>query len=124
MPNPAAKEADKIVATDTHSVNGTPTKLPFSGGLDGNLSVNVLVENRWAAMVASSATNDPAHVAPPGKTFDTPPKNQGVVVGGSSNVLINWRAAARHGDPAETCNDPVDAAVGTIVATSTVIVGG
>lgn len=35
-----------------------------------------------------------------------------------------WRAAARNGDPAKTCNDPEDLRVGTVVATSTVLMGG
>jgi len=120
MPQPAAKEQDKIVATDTHIVRGTPTPTPFSGGLDGNLSPNVLVEHKWAAMVDSTATNTPAHAPVP----DKPPSNRGTVVHGSATVLINWRAAARNGDAAKTCNDPEDLPVGTVVAASTVIVGG
>ena len=120
MPEPAAKEQDKIVAIDTHIVQGTPTPLAFSGVLDGKLSSNVLVEHRWAAMVDSTATNAPIHSPPP----DKPPSNQGVVVNGSGTVLINHRAAARNGDAAMTCNDPADLPAGHVVATSTVIVGG
>ena len=120
MPHPAAKEQDKIVATDTHLVQGVPTPMPFSGLLDGNLSANVLVENKWAAMVDSTATNTPAHAPAP----DKPPSNRGTVVKGSSTVLINHRAAARDGDTAKTCNDPADLPVGVVVAASTVLVGG
>jgi uncharacterized Zn-binding protein involved in type VI secretion len=123
MPKPAAKEKDRIVATDTHLVNGTPTEVPFDGKLDGELSPNVLIEHELAAMVDSTATNDPAHVPPPGKTFDKPPTNRGVIVKGSGTVLINNRYAARHGDPAKTCNDPEDKQVGEVQAKSTVIVG-
>ena len=61
MPHPAAKQQDPIVATDVHIVQGTPTKMPFAGILDGNLSPDVLIEHRWAAMVESTATNTPAH---------------------------------------------------------------
>src|SRR6266540_1966467 len=43
---------------------------------------------------------------------------------GSPTVLINDRAAARDGDPAKTCNDPTDLPVGTVVASSSIIVGG
>jgi len=39
-------------------------------------------------------------------------------------VLINGKAAARAGDTAQTCNDPVPMPVGTVVATSTVLIGG
>jgi uncharacterized Zn-binding protein involved in type VI secretion len=124
MPKPAAKQSDPIVATDTHLLNGSPMPLPFNGVLDGSLSPNVLVEHRPAAMVDSTATNTPAHVAPPGKTFDRPPSNRGVVIQGSATVLINMRAAARDGDVASTCNDPADLPGGHVEATSTVLVGG
>jgi uncharacterized Zn-binding protein involved in type VI secretion len=120
MPEPAAKENDQIVATDTHLVQGVPTPMPFVGHLDGNLSPNVLVEKRWAAMVDSTATNTPPHAPPPDKA----PSNRGTVVRGSATVLINQRAAARNADTAKTCNDPVDLPIGVVVAASTVIVGG
>jgi uncharacterized Zn-binding protein involved in type VI secretion len=124
MPKPAAKEDDKILATDIHLVNGSPMPLPFAGTIDGNLSATVIVQHKPAAVVGSSATNSPAHVPPPGKTFDKPPTNRGVVVAGSGTVLINDRAAARDGDPAATCNDPTDLPTGIVVASSTVIIGG
>jgi uncharacterized Zn-binding protein involved in type VI secretion len=124
MAKPAAKADDKIVATDTHLLNGSPAPLPFQAIIDGNLSPNVLVEHKPAAMVDSTATNTPPHVPPPGKTFDSPPSNRGTVVAGSGTVLINHRAAARDGDTAKTCNDPVDQPVGKVVAASTVLVGG
>jgi uncharacterized Zn-binding protein involved in type VI secretion len=124
MPKPAAKANDTIDATDTHLLNGSPMPLPFHGVIDGDLSPNVLVEEKYAAMVGTTATNTPVHVAPPGKTFDKPPSNQGVIVGGSGTVLINDRQVARDGDRAKTCNDPDDLPVGLVVATSTVIIGG
>lgn len=124
MPKPAAKQDDTVAATDTHLVEGSPVPVPFSGVLDGNLSPNVLVEHKPAAMVDSTATNTPAHVPPPGKAFDVPPANRGVIVAGSGTVLINNRAAARDGDAASTCNDPTDLPVGTVVASGTVLVGG
>lgn len=124
MTRPAAKENDTIVGVDTHLVNGSPVPLPFSGVLDANLSSNVIIEHRPAAMVDSAATNTPPHVPPPGKSFDRPPGNRGVVVMGSGTVLINDRAAARDGDAATTCNDPVDVPVGAVSASGTVLVGG
>jgi uncharacterized Zn-binding protein involved in type VI secretion len=120
MPQPAAKEQDKIVATDTHVVQGTPMLMEFSGSLDGSLSPDVLIEHRWAAMIDSTATNTPAHAPVP----DHPPSNRGTIIQGSATVLINRRAAARDGDTANTCNDPADLPAGKVVATSTVIVGG
>jgi uncharacterized Zn-binding protein involved in type VI secretion len=120
MPEPAAKKDDKITATDTHVVQGVATTMPFSGTLDGNLSPDVLIEHKHAATEQSTATNTPSHAPAP----DKPPSNQGTIIQGSSTVLINWRGAARNGDPAKTCNDPVDLPVGTVVATSTILVGG
>jgi len=56
--------------------------------------------------------------------MNVPPTNQGEVISGSTTVLINGKAAARAGDTAQTCNDPVPMPVGTVVATSTVLIGG
>ncbi len=120
MPKPAAKESDNIVATDRHIVNGKPVLLPFCGVIDGNLSPDVIVEHKHAAMVDSTATNTPRHVPAP----DKPASNRGVIMEGSGTVLINRRPVARDGDKAKTCNDPEDRPVGTVVASSTVIVGG
>jgi uncharacterized Zn-binding protein involved in type VI secretion len=120
MGKPAAKEKDTITATDTHLVQGVPTPMAFSGILDGKLSENVLIENKWAAMVDSTATNTPAHEPP----LDKPPSNQATIISGSGTVYINDRKAARADDTANTCNDPKDLPVGSVVATSTVRVGG
>ena len=132
MGQPAAKQGDQIVATDTHIVlvpspsGSVPTPLPhpFSGILDGNLSSDVKIEGRPAATVDSTATNTPPHIpTPPGVSFANPPKNQGKIILGSTTVKINGKAAARAGDTAQTCNDPADMPVGTVVATSTVMIG-
>jgi uncharacterized Zn-binding protein involved in type VI secretion len=129
MGQPAAKQGDRITALDTHLVQppGTappvPTPLPFSGIIDGGLSANVTIEGRAAAVLGSTATNTPPHV-PPGGVFVKPPTNRGQIVTGSATVRINGKPAARAGDTALTCNDPVDLPVGTVVAVSTVTIGG
>ncbi|UCD88356.1 MAG: PAAR domain-containing protein [Desulfobacterales bacterium] len=82
-----------------------------------------LIQGRPAATVGSTATNTPAHV-PQGGTFVKPPRNQGRIVRGSATVFINRKPAARAGDKALTCNDPVDLPVGTVVARSKVLIGG
>ncbi|GAA4609839.1 putative Zn-binding protein involved in type VI secretion [Actinoplanes octamycinicus] len=129
---PAAKQGDRIVATDTHIVlvpsGGTlvpqPLPHPFSGVLTGGLSSDVTIEGRPAATVGSTAGNVPAHLpSPPGTGFATPPANRATVQAGSTTVTINGRAAARSGDPATTCNDPADLAVGRVVAGGTVTIG-
>ena len=128
MGQPAAAQGDRVVGTDTHLVVvGTappaPNPLPFAGVLDGNLSADVRVGGRAAAVAGSTATNTPPHV-PPGGTFVRPPTNRAVVQSGSTSVRINGKPAARAGDPALTCNDPDDLPVGSIVALSTVRIGG
>jgi len=78
-----------------------------------------------AATVGSVADNTPPHLpTPPGVSFQNPPKNKATIKLGSQTVLINGKGAARNGDTAETCNDPADAPIGTVVAQGTVMIGG
>lgn len=131
MGQPAAKQGDQVMATDTHiimiSTPGgpvpTPLPHPFSGMLDGSLSSDVNVEGKPAAVQGSTATNTPAHV-PQGGPFQKPPSNRATVQLGSGTVFINGKPAARNGDKAMTCNDPADLPAGTIVAAGTVFIGG
>lgn len=132
MGQPAAKQGDQVVATDTHIVmvpapsGSVPTPLPhpFTGILDGNLSSDVKIENLPAATVDSTATNTPPHIpTPPGVSFASPPQNKGTIILGSTTVFFNGKAAARSGDTARTCNDPADMPVGTVIAVSTVLIG-
>jgi uncharacterized Zn-binding protein involved in type VI secretion len=129
MPQPAAKQGDRVVAVDIHLIQPTapvsplPIPHPFSGVLDGDLSGDVTINGGAAATLGSTATNTPAHV-PLGGKFVVEPRNRAQVVSGSGTVLINGKPAARAGDTALTCNDPVDLPVGTVVATSTVLIGG
>ena len=131
MGKPAAKQGDQIIATDTHiimipSPGGpvpTPTPLPFTGQLIGNLSPNVRIEGRAAATVGSTAQNQPPHI-PTGGPFQIPPTNQGTIIAGSGTVMINGKPAARMGDKTQTCADPVPNMSGSVVAQSTVLIGG
>jgi uncharacterized Zn-binding protein involved in type VI secretion len=130
MGQPAAKQGDAVVGTDTHilmvpSPAGpvpTPTPMPFAGMLDGALSADVNVESKPVAVKGSTGSNTPAHI-PTAGPFQNPPSNKATVNAGSATVFVNGKAAARNGDVALTCNDPADAPNGTIVATSTVFVG-
>jgi uncharacterized Zn-binding protein involved in type VI secretion len=134
MAVPAAKQGDQITAVDTHIVlvpappgSPVPTPLPhpFSGIIDGGLSTDVTVMGLPAATVNSTATNTPPHIpTPPGTTFQAPPSNRARIIRGSATVFINGKGAARSGDGAMTCNDPVDQPVGTVVAAGTVFIGG
>ena len=129
MGQPAAKQGDRVTATDIHLIqppgpsSPVPTPHPFSGIIDGSLSTDVRVEGRAAATVNSTATNTPPHI-PQGGTFVTPPSNRATIIKGSATVRINGKPAARSGDTALTCNDPVDMPVGTVVAQGTVNIGG
>jgi len=128
MGQPAAKQGDRITATDIHLIqppgpsSPVPTPHQFSGIIDGGLSSDVKIEGRQAATLNSTATNTPPHI-PQGGTFVNPPKNQGQIIMGSATVFINNKPAARSGDTALTCNDPVDLPVGTVVAQSKVLIG-
>lgn len=130
MGMPAAKQGDRVVATDIHiqmvpSPGGpvpTPVPGPFSGVLEGGLSTDVNIEGKPAAVIGSTASNTPAHV-PAAGPFQKPPSNRATVIAGSATVLINGKPAARQGDTALTCNDPADLSAGTVLAASTVMVG-
>ncbi len=118
-----------MTAIDTHIIqppgptSPVPVPHPFSGIIDNALSSNVNIQGMPAATLNSTCTNTPPHL-PIGGTFVKPPTNQGRIVSGSGTVNINNQAAARSGDTALTCNDPVDLPVGTVVAVSTVVIGG
>ncbi len=133
MGQPAAKQGDQVVAVDTHIVLvpalpappvPTPLPHPFSGIISGNLSSDVNIMGMAAATVDSTADNTPPHIpTPPGVSFQKPPANKATIKIGSQTVKINGKAAARNGDTAETCNDPTDLPVGTVVAVGTVLIG-
>ena len=132
MGQPAAKQGDKVVAIDTHIVmvqagpSQVPTPLPhpFNGIIDGNLSSTVNVMGMPAATIDSIADNTPPHIpTPPGVSFQKPPSNKATIKIGSQTVNINGKAAARNGDIAETCNDPTDLPIGTVIAVGTVLIG-
>jgi uncharacterized Zn-binding protein involved in type VI secretion len=130
MGQPAAKQGDLIFAIDTHMliVPGSPSPVPlphpFSGVISGNLSGNVNIMGKPAATVDSTADNLPPHIpTTPGTSFQKPPTNKATIKIGSPTVKINGKMAARNGDVAETCNDPVDLPAGQIIAVGTVLIG-
>lgn len=131
MGQPAAKQGDQVIATDTHIVMipspggpvPTPLPHPFAGQLNDGLSSDVNIEGKPAATQGSKATNMPAHI-PQGGPFQKPPSNQATIQLGSSTVFINGKPAARNGDTAMTCNDPADLPIGTVVAVGMVMIGG
>ena len=130
MGQPAAKQGDQVVGVCTHilmvpSPGGpvpTPTPHPFSGIINGNLSMNVNIMGMPAATLGSTAQNTPPHVPMGPGPFQIPPRNQATIVKGSATVFINNKPAARAGDTAMLCSDvPM---TGNVVAVSTVFIGG
>lgn len=113
MGKPAARMGDSIVnAADIHIVlipspGGpvpTPQPHPFNGRISINVSPNVRINGRPAALVGSLAQNIPPHISQSGP-FQVPPTNLGRVIEGSATVRINARGAVRAGDHCETCHD-------------------
>lgn len=132
MRQPAAKEGDRIRATDMHIVlvpaGSAQVPIPllhrFDGIIQDGLSSNVNIMGKRAATVTSVADNRPAHTpTPPGAGFQKPPTNKGTIMTGSATVRINGKAAARNADIAMTCGDPSDAPVGRVVAGGSVWIG-
>jgi len=132
MAAPAATGTSQVLATDTHIVlvptpgGPVPTPLPhpFAGSIDGNTIATVKIGGQPAAVVGSTATNNPPHIpTPPGASFQKPPANRGSVLIGSFTVKIGGKLAARNNDPVTTCNDPADVPVGRVIAVGTVMIG-
>jgi len=132
MSKPAAKLGDQVVGQCVHLIQPppptpsgpVPVPHPFVGQLNISLSTDVLIEGKPAGTVGSKATNTPPHIPMAPGTFVRPPANQATVIVGSTNVLINAKGAARAGDTALLCADPVDLPNGKVVAVSTVLIGG
>ena len=130
MGQPAAKQGDQITAVDTHIVidpaTGSPLSLPhpFAGIIGDGLSSDVNIMGKPAAVEGSKAKNNPPHIpTAPGASFQKAPSNEATIQMGSQTVMINGKPAARNADPAMTCNDPIDQAVGQVIAVGTVFIG-
>lgn len=132
MGKPAAKKGDKVIGVDIHIVMipappappiPTPLPSPFNGIITDGCIESVKIMGMAAAVVGSTADNLPPHI-PAGGPFQKQPTNKGKILMGSATVLIGGKMAARAGDMAMTCNDPVDLPNGTVVAVGTVLIGG
>jgi uncharacterized Zn-binding protein involved in type VI secretion len=132
MGMPLAKQNDQVLATDTHivlvpagpSLVPTPLPHPFTGMITGGLAPTVKIGGQPAAVVGSTADNQPPHIpTPPGTSFQKPPANKGTIQVGSATVRIGGKSAARNGDVVMTCNDPADLPVGKVVAVGMVTAG-
>ncbi|MGD9731766.1 MAG: PAAR domain-containing protein [Desulfamplus sp.] len=103
---------------------GPPVMSPhrFEGTLSLDLSTDVFIMGKPAVTAGSVAVNDMPHLPSKG-SFIKPPGNQGKILFGSRSVFINKKGAARNGDTAMTCNDPVDQPKGKVIAGGTVMIG-
>lgn len=131
MGMPAAKQGDRVTAVDTHLIKPPPPPAPptpvphqFSGILTQQLSTNVRIMGQAAATVGSVALNSPPHFPQAPGIFVNPPTNRGTIRAGSASVKINGQGAARAGDRAETCADPMPNQGGQVVASGSVRIGG
>lgn len=133
MGQPAAKLGDQVMGTDIHILLipappgppvPTPFPHPFTGIIQMNCSTNVMIMGQPAATIGSQAMNTPPHLPTGPGPFMIPPTNQATIIKGSATVMINQKPAARAGDTAMTCNDPAPLPNGTVVAVSTVLIGG
>src|SRR5258708_5694131 len=132
MGQPAAKQGDRVVATDIHIVmvqagpSQVPTPLPhpFIGTISGGPSSNAKIMGLAAPTDGNTANNAPPHIATPrGTAFQKQPSNKATIQIGSPTVMINGKPAARNGDTAMTCNDPADLPAGKLIAAGTVFIG-
>ena len=133
MGQPAAKQGDQVLSTDTHivmvvagpSLVPTPLPHPFVGKITGSTIATVKLSGQPAAVVGSTADNSPAHIpTPPGVSFQAPPSNKSTIQMGSATVKIGGKQAARNADTSITCNDPADTPVGKVIAVGTILIGG
>lgn len=133
MGQPAAKQGDQVLSTDTHivmvvagpSLVPTPLPHPFVGKITGSTIATVKLSGQPAAVVGSTADNSPEHIpTPPGVSFQVPPSNKSTIQMGSATVKIGGKQAARNADTSITCNDPADAPVGKVIAVGTILIGG
>ena len=119
-----ATQTHDVIATDIHIVmvptpgGPVPTPLPhvLAGKIQSATCPTVKAGGNNVAVKGSVAQNQPPHIpTPPGVSFQSPPANQGTVFLASFTVNAGGQGIARQGDPVETCNDPADLPVGTIV---------
>jgi len=129
MPQPAAKQGDRVTGVCSHLIQPPGTAPPvmtpghvYNGILTSGLSTDVFIEGRPAAVMGSEAMNTPPHI-PMGGTFVNMPlvTNRATITMGSPTVLINNKQAARAGDQARTCDELQ--IPGQVVATGTVLIG-
>lgn len=130
MGAPAAVLGDLVTATCvTHLIpnpaSGIPQPsppLPFSAPVTTGACVRVLVCGAPALVVGAQGTCLPPHVGlHPADPFLLPPLQIGVVVSGSSSVLLGGVPAARSGSPCTACGMPGATLVGSAAS---VLVGG
>ena len=94
MRQPAAKQGDQIVASDTHIAMfpagtaevPTPVPHPFNGVIRGDVSSNVNIMGQPAATVGSLASDDAHPLIPPGATrFQKASGQQGKLTKGAGS---------------------------------------
>lgn len=136
MGKPGAKKMDQIVSVtpgDVHiimipSPGGpvpTPIPHPCASMIKDNVATKVKVMGQPGAVKGSKSKHTPPHIPMGPGPFQKPPKNEGEIITGSSNVFYEGKEAAMLGDTGQMCSDPSDTPVGKVIGTAaTVLVGG
>jgi uncharacterized Zn-binding protein involved in type VI secretion len=129
MGQPAAVTGDQITGSCPLHLIPNPTSgipqpappLPFVAPMTIGTCPTVLIGNLPAAVVGSQGMNTPPHIGlHPSDPFMIPLAELGIVTSGSTSVLFGGVPAARSGDPATCCGQPVGTVVGS---QATVLIG-
>lgn len=88
----------KIVKPVVPIIPPFPAPIPFTGDFKTALTFTVRIQKKAAVVFGSIARSKRPILPPPGTTFVIPPRNMGVMVGGSSTVKLEKRKAGREGD--------------------------
>jgi uncharacterized Zn-binding protein involved in type VI secretion len=129
MGQPAAVSGDQITGSCPLHLIPNPTSgipqpappMPFVAPMTVGTCPTVLIGNLPAAVVGSQGMNTPPHIGlHPADPFMVSVTELGIVTSGSTSVLFGGVPAARSGDPATCCGQPVGTVVGS---QATVLIG-
>jgi len=129
MGQPAAVAGDQVMGTcPLHLIpnpaSGVPQPgppFPFAAPITIGTCATVLIGSTPAVVVGAQGLNTPPHVGlHPADPFMAPPAQQAIVTQGSTTVLFGGIPAARMGDPATCCAQPVGTLMGS---QATVLIG-
>src|SRR5215218_6327093 len=126
MAKKAATKGDQVKSepsVDIHmdASSNTAFNCTFTATIDKQVSSNVFINGKAAALKGSVASEAVTHDPAVQSSYSPTPASDGPVGSGSATVLMNGTGAAREGDTAQCCT-----ATGKVViqGTRTVFIGG